>query len=561
MNVYDSERMAGVLGADDFEITGDEKSAEYVIINTCSVRQHAEDRALSYIGAAIKDKKVIVAGCMAERMQDELMAKFPRLHAVVGTFNFSNIVSAINRGKKKIFAGITEEKYPVKLRRNEKVRGYITIMQGCDNYCAYCIVPYVRGRERSRDVEGILAEIRQLASDGFKEVMFLGQNVNSFLDAKSGINFSGLLRKSAEISGIERLRFMTSHPKDLTDELIESIAAAPKVCKHIHLPLQSGSDRILKMMNRHYTADWYLSRVRKIREAMPGGAITTDILVGFPGETDVDFQQTLEVMKKAGFDASYIFKYSPRRGTKAALMDSQVDEKEKLTRGAHAVAAALEPDVDARPVVGEVLGRNGAPADSRARDRRRDGLSAEGELVHVQQIDLHDRDDDVRHQRPRDRLRHGVSAIRDGERRADPDEFRRAPVHDGVGRRDRRGGGAGGAAGGQFSVVTTLRLAAGPAGNGGWIRRGVRAVRTGHDRADSGRTDAARGGGALAESYRHASLTGERNGHPVGGRAEQQLRDPGAHAEAHGGVRVRASRGLSRDSRRGRRRGGVRGAR
>jgi tRNA-2-methylthio-N6-dimethylallyladenosine synthase len=332
MNVYDSERMAGVLGADDFEITGDEKSAEYVIINTCSVRQHAEDRALSYIGAAIKDKKVIVAGCMAERMQDELMAKFPRLHAVVGTFNFSNIVSAINRGKKKIFAGITEEKYPVKLRRNEKVRGYITIMQGCDNYCAYCIVPYVRGRERSRDVEGILAEIRQLASDGFKEVMFLGQNVNSFLDAKSGINFSGLLRKSAEISGIERLRFMTSHPKDLTDELIESIAAAPKVCKHIHLPLQSGSDRILKMMNRHYTADWYLSRVRKIREAMPGGAITTDILVGFPGETDVDFQQTLEVMKKAGFDASYIFKYSPRRGTKAALMDSQVDEKEKLKR-------------------------------------------------------------------------------------------------------------------------------------------------------------------------------------------------------------------------------------
>ena len=332
MNVYDSERMAGVLGASDFEVTDDEKEAEYVVINTCSVRQHAEDRALSYIGAAIKNKKVIVAGCMAERMQDELMAKFPRLHAVVGTFNFSNITSAINRGKKKIFAGVTEEKYPVKLRRNEKVRGYITIMQGCDNYCAYCIVPYVRGRERSRDVEGILAEISQLATDGFKEVMFLGQNVNSFLDEKTNTNFSGLLRKSAEIPGIERIRFMTSHPKDLSDELIESISATPKVCKHVHLPLQSGSDRILKIMNRHYTAEWYLSRVRKIREAMPGGAITTDILVGFPGETDEDFQQTLEVMRKAGFDASYIFQYSPRRGTKAALMESQLDEKTKLAR-------------------------------------------------------------------------------------------------------------------------------------------------------------------------------------------------------------------------------------
>lgn len=332
MNVYDSERMAGVLGADDFEVTDDEKAAEYVVVNTCSVRQHAEDRALSYIGAAVKNKKVIVTGCMAERMQDELMAKFPRLHAVVGTFNFSNITSAINRGKKKVFAGVTEEKYPVKLRRNEKVRGYITIMQGCDNFCAYCIVPFVRGRERSRDVDGILAEIRQLVSDGFKEVMFLGQNVNSFLDPKSGLNFSGLLRKSAEIDGIERIRFMTSHPKDLTDELIQSIASTPKVCKHIHLPLQSGSDRILKIMNRHYTSSWYLSRVEKIREFMPGGAITTDILVGFPGETDEDFNQTLEVMKKAGFDSSYIFKYSPRRGTKAALMEDQVDEKVKLTR-------------------------------------------------------------------------------------------------------------------------------------------------------------------------------------------------------------------------------------
>ena len=332
MNVYDSERMAGVLGADDFEITDKEKEAEYIILNTCSVRQHAEDRALSYIGAAIKHAKVIVAGCMAERMQDELMAKFPRLHAVVGTFNFSNISSAINRGKKKIFAGVTEEKYPVKLRRNEKVRGYITIMQGCDNFCAYCIVPYVRGRERSRDVEGILAEIRQLVVEGFKEVMFLGQNVNSFLDQKSGTNFSGLLRKAGEIAGIERIRFMTSHPKDLTDELIESIAATPKVCKHIHLPLQSGSDRILQIMNRHYTADWYLSRVKKIREAMPGGAITTDILVGFPGETDEDFQHTLEVMKKAGFDSSYIFKYSSRRGTKAAEMGEQVTETVKLAR-------------------------------------------------------------------------------------------------------------------------------------------------------------------------------------------------------------------------------------
>jgi tRNA-2-methylthio-N6-dimethylallyladenosine synthase len=332
MNVYDSERMAGELLAAGYELAADEKDAEFVIINTCSVRAHAEDRATSYIGAAVKNKKVIVAGCMAERMKDGLIKKFPRLYAVVGTFNFSNIAEILERPKTKLFVENVNERYTRNLKRADKVRGSITIMQGCDNFCSYCIVPYVRGRERSRDAASIIEELKIMAGQGFKEVLFLGQNVNSYVDPATGSDFSGLLKKSADVDGIRRIRFMTSHPKDLTDNLISAIAGVDKVCNHIHLPLQSGSDRILKIMNRNYTAQWYKSRVEKIREAMPGVSVTTDILVGFPGETDEDFMETVKMAEACRFEGAYIFKYSVRKGTKAEQLGDDVEEKEKLRR-------------------------------------------------------------------------------------------------------------------------------------------------------------------------------------------------------------------------------------
>jgi tRNA-2-methylthio-N6-dimethylallyladenosine synthase len=332
MNVYDSERMAGELSAAGYGLVTDEKDAEFVIINTCSVRAHAEDRATSYIGAAVKNKKVIVAGCMAERMKDGLIKKFPRLYAVVGTFNFSNIAAILDRPGSKVFTGSIDERYTGNLKRADGVRGSITIMQGCDNFCSYCIVPYVRGRERSRDSSGIIDELNTMAGQGFREVLFLGQNVNSYVDPSTGADFAGLLKKAADVDGIRRIRFMTSHPKDLTDALINAIAGVDKVCNHVHLPLQSGSDRILKIMNRNYTAQWYKSRVEKIREAMPGVSVTTDILVGFPGETEEDFMETVKMAEACRFEGAYIFKYSVRKGTKAEQFGDDVEEKEKLRR-------------------------------------------------------------------------------------------------------------------------------------------------------------------------------------------------------------------------------------
>jgi tRNA-2-methylthio-N6-dimethylallyladenosine synthase len=332
MNTYDSERMAGELAAAGYELAADEHASEYVIINTCSVRQHAEDRAMSYIGAAIKTKKVIVAGCMAERMKQELIDKFPRLHAVVGTFNFSNIAEVIERKRSKLYTDSINERYTKNLKRTDRFRAAVAVMQGCNNFCSYCIVPYVRGSERSRTAEEIMQEVRVLAGEGFKEVTLLGQNVNSFFDDMSGLNFAWLLRRVAEVKGIEFVRFMTSHPKDLSDALITAVKETPNACRHIHLPMQSGSDRVLEMMNRKYTSGWYSGRVDKIREIMPDCSVTSDILVGFPGETQEDFNATLAMVERSRFDYAYIFKYSPRKGTKAERMADDVPDNEKLRR-------------------------------------------------------------------------------------------------------------------------------------------------------------------------------------------------------------------------------------
>ena len=290
MNEYDSERMASIIGEDSgFETAADEACADVIILNTCSVRKHAEERAMSYIGRHIKNKKVIVAGCMAQNMKKELKMQFPKLHAIVGTFKFEDIGEIIRKGG--IYTEETDGAYSVDVRRGKKVRAFIAIMQGCDNFCSYCIVPFVRGREKSRAAAEIRKEAVDLAGKGCREITLLGQNVNSYND--NGMNFPALLRELVKIDGIARIRFMTSHPKDLTDELIDTVATHEKLCKHFHLPVQSGSGRILELMNRKYTPAEYREKISGIRERIPGVSITTDVLVGFPGETEADFMETV----------------------------------------------------------------------------------------------------------------------------------------------------------------------------------------------------------------------------------------------------------------------------
>ncbi len=333
MNEYDSERMAGILlkGKDYIQVDSEDK-ADFIIVNTCSVRQHAENRELSYIGRYVKNKKVIVAGCMAQNLKEKLLNLFPDLYAVVGTSNFSSIAEILDGQNEKIFIKEKKDIYSVEFERKKKVDGYITIMQGCNNFCSYCIVPYVRGREVSRPYEEIVKEIENMVKQGYREVTLLGQNVNSYFDEKAKINFPELLKIVHKIDGLLRIKFMTSHPKDLTDELIDTIKKGEKFVKHFHLPLQSGSDKILQLMNRKYSIDEYLQKIEKIRKDIPAVNISTDILVGFPGEEEKDFLDTVDILNKIRFDDAFSFKYSVRKGTQAEKYGDTVDEKEKLRR-------------------------------------------------------------------------------------------------------------------------------------------------------------------------------------------------------------------------------------
>lgn len=332
MNEYDSERMGGELRAKGYVPVSDKKNAEYVIVNTCSVRKLAEEKAFSLIGALSAEKKVIVAGCMAQSMKEELFKKFPRLTAVVGTFKISRIAEIIENGKKRAYVDERSESYSGNIERKKEAAGFVTVMQGCDNFCSYCIVPYVRGRERSRGIEEIKEEITAMARAGYREVTLLGQNVNSYYDKKTGLDFPELLRETARIDGICRIKFMTSHPKDLSDELIRAVAEEEKAAKHFHLPVQSGSAAVLEKMNRRYTPESYRERISAIRKAIPDCAITTDILVGFPGETNEDFEKTAALVSDVRFDSAFVFKYSERSGTKAEAFGDDVAKEEKTRR-------------------------------------------------------------------------------------------------------------------------------------------------------------------------------------------------------------------------------------
>lgn len=349
MNERDSETLAGMLTEMGYESNDNRDEANIAIINTCSVREHADERFFGTLGQLKKirenrdDFVVCVCGCMMQQQHiiDRVKEKFPWVDVVFGTHNlhtFPTLIQKVVEEKQRQIdiwpeGGAIVEDLPS--RRLYKHKAFVNIMQGCNNFCTYCIVPYTRGRERSRRPEYIVAEIRQLVEDGVKEVTLLGQNVNSYKgQGKNGeeISFAQLLRQVADIKALERIRFMTSHPKDLSDELIQVYQDVDKLCGNIHLPVQSGSDKVLQKMNRHYTAADYLQLIAKLRQARPDITISTDIITGFPGETEEDFEETLELCRKVQYDSAFTFIYSIRKGTPAASYLDQVPEEVKHRR-------------------------------------------------------------------------------------------------------------------------------------------------------------------------------------------------------------------------------------
>ncbi len=349
MNVADTEVVASIMGMAGYEMADTIENADAILLNTCSIRDNAEQKIVSRLQylASLRRKRggskliVGVIGCMAERVRDDLLNKH-HVDVVAGPDSYldlPNLFAAAETGHKAINIALsTTETYrdimPKRIGTG-KICGFVSIMRGCNNFCSYCIVPYTRGRERSREVSSILGEVADLRAKGFKELTLLGQNVNSYCDRSDGdeVNFAGLLARVAEAVPDLRVRFTTSHPKDMSDDIIDTIARYPNICKHIHLPVQSGSNKVLHDMNRKYTREWYLDRVAAIRRAMPDCAITTDMFTGFHNETEEDFQQTLDLMREVGYDSAFMFKYSERPGTLASRqMPDNVPEEVKIDR-------------------------------------------------------------------------------------------------------------------------------------------------------------------------------------------------------------------------------------
>jgi tRNA-2-methylthio-N6-dimethylallyladenosine synthase len=346
MNVHDSEQMIKLLKDHGYQPTREPKSADLIIVNTCSIREKADQKAYSQLGRyrGLKRKKpgliLGVSGCLAQQLGGEFFKKIPDLDFVLGTHNIHRlpfVLKTVERTGSSLVETAFHETVPstgiVTIPEKGTVTAFVTIMQGCNNFCAFCVVPYLRGAEESRKFGDIMAEIRMLAASGTKEVTLLGQNVNSYgKTLGNGHNFALLLRAIGEVDGIERIRFTTSHPRDLSEDIIRCFAEVEKVCEHIHLPVQSGSDRILERMNRYYKRDDYLAKVEKLREACPHISITSDMIVGFPGETEADFRATLDLMEKVRFDSLFSFKFSERPGTAASLLEGKVPVEEKGLR-------------------------------------------------------------------------------------------------------------------------------------------------------------------------------------------------------------------------------------
>ncbi|MFH2035266.1 MAG: tRNA (N6-isopentenyl adenosine(37)-C2)-methylthiotransferase MiaB [Candidatus Zixiibacteriota bacterium] len=339
MNIADSGVLQSIMEANGYLASESEKEADIVILNTCSVRDKAETRVLGRLSELSQykrldsNKKIVVVGCMAQRLGQQLLEKAPYVDYVLGTdrlFDLPLYLQNGNSGTAVNTAFGEVEIDNVVPSRDSRFASFVTISRGCDNFCTYCIVPYVRGRERSYPIKTIVDQVKRLVDDGVLEITFLGQNVNSYQDG--GKDFTALLHEVITNTNIKRIRFMTSHPKDMSDKLIELIGTEPKMMRHVHLPLQSGSDRILRKMGRAYTFEHYYSLVEKLHLTAPEISITTDLIVGFPGETEDEFQATLAAVRKVGFDSAFMFRYSPRLGTKAASMVDDIREEEKIRR-------------------------------------------------------------------------------------------------------------------------------------------------------------------------------------------------------------------------------------
>ena len=347
MNEHDSEKLKGMLArmgytvVPDYQLSDSSLIPDVIVFNTCCVRENAEDKIFGQLGAVKGAKKhkpemlIIVCGCMTEQdwVVERIRKSYRHVDIVLGTGNTYRLpeyMAARIFDNKRIIGAVSEDSVPegVPMLRDDKFKAYVTVMYGCDNFCSYCIVPYVRGRERSRKADDIIDEVRALVQSGAKEVMLLGQNVNSYGKGPTGdgTDFAGLIRRVARETGIERVRFMTSHPKDFSADLIRAIAEEPAICSQLHLPVQSGSSSELKRMNRKYTRDRYLELVSEVKRAIPDVTLSTDIMIGFPGETEAEFEDTLSLLEEVRFDAAFTFIYSKRQGTPAAMSPDQVPE-------------------------------------------------------------------------------------------------------------------------------------------------------------------------------------------------------------------------------------------
>ncbi len=345
LNENDSEKLAGMLNEMNYAETQNMQDADIIVFNTCCVRENAEERLFGKIGEIKKlkeNKQVLLAigGCMMQEkiMLEKIKQSYPFVDIIFGTHTMQNLPeyvykALIEQEKVKDVIDIDGEIYEgLPIKRNDKFKASVTIMYGCNNFCSYCIVPYVRGRERSRSPENILKEVQDLAKEGYKEITLLGQNVNSYKGNDKIKNFADLLNEVCKIEGIERIRFISPHPKDFTDDVIEAIANNEKICKIIHLPLQSGNTKVLKEMNRKYTKEQYLSLVEKMKKRIPNVVFSTDIIVGFPGETDEEFEDTLDVVRKVNYEQIFMFIYSIRSGTVAEKRTDQIPEEIKHKR-------------------------------------------------------------------------------------------------------------------------------------------------------------------------------------------------------------------------------------
>jgi len=343
MNAHDSEKVVGTLEREGYARVEDEAEAGLILYNTCSIRDKAEQKVFhrlnEYKRLQGEGKKFAVIGCVAQQEGEKIFDKAPYVSMVSGSASYRNLpemLLRLERGEQRI-TGLddrqTDETFETEfVARTNPHRGYITIIEGCDKFCAYCVVPYTRGKERSRTAASVLGEARRMADAGFTEIQLLGQNVNSYHDPSGSMTFAELLAAVGQIAGIRRVRFTTSHPRDFTKDIVDAIDAVPTLCDHVHLPVQSGSTAVLKAMNREYTREWYLERISWIKAAKRSISMTSDIIVGFPGETERDLEETATLLEEVGYDAIFAFKYSPRPNTPALVMIDSIPEDEKARR-------------------------------------------------------------------------------------------------------------------------------------------------------------------------------------------------------------------------------------